>query len=148
MQGGKYSDSYEIFVAKYCYDNNIPCRAICAGQNNLARAVGATVKTLENKIYHSQPNKQYVHDCLVEENTKFYSIVKTKKFKVNSRHGNVLESAGRLKISAYDNNGNIEVVEAEDKTFYMGVRFHPESLYKVDKYHNAIFKAFIDACRT
>ena len=31
--------------------------------------------------------------------------------------------------------------------FYIGVRFHPESLYKKDKKMNMIFKGFINACR-
>lgn len=145
LQGGKYSDSYEIFVAKYCYKNNIPCLAICAGQNNLARAVGGTIKTVNSDI-HKKPKLDYVHDVCVLKNTQFYNIVKKQIFKVNSRHGNAIENPSELKVSAYDEFGNIEVVEATNKTFYMGVRFHPESLYKTDKNHNAIFKAFIKAC--
>ena len=32
------------------------------------------------------------------------------------------------------------------KTFYVAFRFHPESLYKVNKDHNKIFEKFIKAC--
>ena len=39
-----------------------------------------------------------------------------------------------------------DVVESKNKKFYMGVRFHPESLYKIDKNMNNIFKYFIDIC--
>lgn len=146
LQGGKYSDSYEVFIAKYCYDNNIPCLAICAGQNNLVRAVGGSTKSVVNKDFHNQKNQKYVHDINVLKNTQFYNIVKASKLKVNSRHGSVVDNAGGLKVSAYDDDGNIEVVEAVNKTFYLGVKFHPESLFKIDKYHNALFKAFIKSC--
>ncbi|MBR3133719.1 MAG: hypothetical protein IKG42_06705 [Clostridia bacterium] len=40
-----------------------------------------------------------------------------------------------------------DVIESKDKKFYIGVRFHPESLYKIDEKHNLIFKEFIKVCR-
>ena len=40
LQGGISSHNYEEFIAKYCYDNNIPCLGICAGFNNMIRALG------------------------------------------------------------------------------------------------------------
>ena len=66
--------------------------------------------------------------------------------RVNSRHKNVLDSYPLLKVTAVDEDGYPDVVESEIKHFYIGIRFHPESLYKIDENHNNIFKAFIDAC--
>lgn len=40
----------------------------------------------------------------------------------------------------------IDRVEASNKTFYMEFRFHSESLCKIDKNHNKIFKEFIKTC--
>lgn len=39
------------------------------------------------------------------------------------------------------------MIESKNKTFYIGVRFHPESLYKIDEIHNRIFEAFVNACK-
>lgn len=40
FQGGGACDNYEMIVAKYCYDNDIPTIGICCGQNVMVRALG------------------------------------------------------------------------------------------------------------
>ena len=147
LQGGILSDIYEIFIAKYCYDNNIPLLAICAGQNNMVRALGGTIKMVDNPEFHLQPNKEIVHSIKIDKNSYFYRIVKTEKLMVNSRHKRVVDNEACLRVSAKDEEGNIEVIEAPNKRFFIGVRFHPESLCKNFKEHNAIFKEFINVCK-
>ena len=44
-------------------------------------------------------------------------------------------------------DGYADVIEAKDKDFYIGVRFHPESLYKIDANMNCIFESFINVCQ-
>ena len=146
LQGGSKSDVYEIWIAKYCHEHNIPLLAICAGQNNMVQAVGGSIKSLGTDT-HYKMREQYVHSIKVDKSSLFYKIVKTETMPVNSRHLNTVSNPGKLKISAIDMDGNIEVVEAPNKLFYLGVRFHPESLYRTDKNHNAIIKAFILACK-
>lgn len=147
LQGGILSDTFEIFVAKYCYENDIPLLAICAGQNNMVRALGGTIKMVKNPEFHLQPNKEIVHSINIDKKSNFYKIVKTEKLIVNSRHKRVVDNVGGLNVSAKDEEDNIEVVEASNKRFFLGVRFHPESLCKNYKEHDAIFKAFINACK-
>ena len=48
LQGGISSQNYEEVVAKYCYENNLPLLGICAGYNNMIRALGG----LSEKIYN------------------------------------------------------------------------------------------------
>ncbi len=43
-------------------------------------------------------------------------------------------------------DGVDEIIEDYSKTFYIGVQFHPESLYKKDVYMNNIFASFINIC--
>jgi len=146
LQGGAVGDLYEVFVAKYAYDNDIPILGICAGQSSLVFAAGGTVLQLDNDR-HDRGDEKYVHDITIEKNTKFYDIIGKTKMRVNSRHHNAVDDPKDLIVSARDHEGNIEVVEAADKTFYLGMRFHPESLTKEDKLHNNIFKAFLKAAR-
>ncbi|MBQ8748985.1 MAG: gamma-glutamyl-gamma-aminobutyrate hydrolase family protein [Clostridia bacterium] len=47
---------------------------------------------------------------------------------------------------AVSDDNQVEVVEAKNKTFYIGVKYHPELLVDNDKIQNEIFKAFIQAC--
>ena len=41
----------------------------------------------------------------------------------------------------------VEVVEAKNKKFYIGIKYHPELLIDKDDFENNIFKTFIDKCK-
>lgn len=147
FQGGGACDNYEMIVAKYCYENNIPTLGICCGQNVIVRAVGGTTKKISNPIKHNQLMKEYVHNLKIVPSSKFYDIVKSEKIKVNSRHKKTIDKSPFLEQVAFCEDGYPDVVESKDKKFYMGVRFHPESLYKTDEKMNKIFKYFISECK-
>lgn len=148
LQGGSESELYEPFIAKYCYDNNIPCIGICAGQNNIVRALGGTIYKIDNPEKHSRPKDTYVHSVkIIEKKSKFYSIIKKDEIIVNSRHKNSIENNPALNAVAICDDNYKEVVEADNKDFYIGIRFHPESLYRIDEDMNKIFKSFIEACK-
>ena len=147
MQGGVENDNYEIIIAKYCYDNDIPILGICAGQNNIARAVGGTTYKIPNPEKHDKSFDEYVHKIIINENSKFYNIVKTNEMMVNSRHKTSIKDCPMLDKVAFCEDGYPDVIESQNKKFYIGVRFHPESLYKIDENHNKIFKEFINVCK-
>ncbi len=146
LQGGIKSDLYECYVAKYCFENDIPLLAICAGQNNMVRGLGGNNRLVENPEEHFAPRSEYVHPIAIDKSSDFYKIVKSEILMVNSRHKNVIDMHPGLDAVAYDEDGNIEVVENKSKRFYIGMRFHPESLCEKDEQHNAIFKAFVKEC--
>ncbi len=147
FQGGGACDNYEMIAAKYCYDHDIPVLGICCGQNVIVRALGGTTYKIPNPEKHNKITENYVHNIYINPASKFYDMVKCQEMKVNSRHTKVIASWPLLEKVATDEDGYAEVVEAKNKKFYMGVRFHPESLYKIDKNMNNIFKYFIDICK-
>ncbi len=146
LQGGLESDRYECWVAKYAYEKNIPILGICAGQNNIVRALGGTTYKIPNPEEHDVSFTDYVHDIEIDETSKFYSIIKSNKIKVNSRHRRTIKDCPNLIKVGFCPDGYPDVIESPIKDFYLGVRFHPESLYKNDEYMNNIFKALIEAC--
>ena len=146
IQGGSACDNYEMIVAKYCYDNDIPILGICCGQNVLVRAVGGTTKLVENPTKHFAPSLTYVHTVNVLKDTKLFDVLKKEKINVNSRHKKTIATHPNLIVNCMCDDGYIDGVEAPDKKFYIGFRFHPESLYKIDNDHNNIFKYFISKC--
>ena len=146
LQGGLETDCYENIIAKYCYDKDIPILGICAGQNNIARALGGTTELIPNPEKHDKSFEEYVHSIKVKENSKFYSIVNTSEMLVNSRHKRTIKECPLLEKVAFCDDGYPDVIEAPNKTFYMGVRFHPESLYSKDENMNKIFQYFIKVC--
>ena len=66
---------------------------------------------------------------------------------VNSRHKRAIKDCPKLDKVAFCEDGYPDVIESKNKTFYIGVRFHPESLYQIDEKHNMIFKEFIKVCK-
>lgn len=147
LQGGAETDNYESIIAKYCYDNDIPILGICAGQNNIVRGLGGTIYKISNPEKHNKPFEDFVHSITIDKKSKFYQIVKEEKMMVNSRHKRTINECPGLDKVAFCEDNYPDVVESKNKRFYIGVRFHPESLYKKDKKHNKIFEAFINACR-
>lgn len=147
MQGGIETDNYEIIIAKYCYDNNIPVLGICAGQNNIVRALGGATYKIPNPEKHNRSSEQYVHTIKIDKNSKFFSFIGKEEILVNSRHKRTVKDCPKLNKVAFCEDGYADVIEAEDKDVYIGVRFHPESLYRIDKNMNNIFSCFIEKCK-
>lgn len=152
LQGGDVSDQYECLIAKYCYDNDIPILGICAGNNNLVRALNGKIGKINNeenihniKIHKS--DEKYVHSIKIDKKSKFYQIIGKEEIMVNSRHKYSTIDSGKLRSVAYSNDGIVEVNEDKTKKFYIGVQFHPESLYKIDENMNKIFIEFINICK-
>ncbi len=148
LQGGKDSDKYESWIAKYTFEHDIPTLGICAGQNAMIRGLGGTTKKVQNTAKHSQMWVEEVHPIFINKESKFYEIVKCDMMMVNSRHKKTIDNpTSNYKIAAVCDDGYYDVLEAPNKKFNIAVRFHPESLYRTHEEHNAIFKALIKACR-
>lgn len=146
FQGGDRIGDYEYDIARFAYANDIPTLGICAGQSAIANALGADIVDVDPKEHRVLAEK-YVHSCEVVPGTRFASIVKKPIIQVNSRHKRAVKRCDQLVVSGVDPDGNAEVLEAPNKRFFMGVRFHPESLYREDPEMLAIFEAFAHAVK-
>ena len=147
LQGGLYSANYEIEMAKKIIELDKPLIGICAGFNNILRAIGTDViedKTKSHDIY----DKEYRHEISIIKGTKLFDLVKKEKYNVNSIHsmiapkGNV-EKYARISAISYDNL--VESFELDNKKFVMGIKWHPE-LMLGDEFPNKLFKEFISKC--
>lgn len=149
LQGGNCNEAYENWIANYCYQNNIPILGICAGQNSIVRGIGGkTVKLTDSeKKKHYQPHKKYVHKIKIQKDSQFYQYIQRDELTVNSRHKRIVSDYRKLRRAASCEDGYADVIESKVKSYYIGVRFHPESLYKTDETMNKIFTSFIDVCR-
>ncbi len=147
LQGGSTNEAFENWIAKYCYEYNIPCLGICAGQNSVVRGLGGTTYKIPNPEKHNKPSENYVHSIHIDISSKFYNIINKEEIMVNSRHKRSIDKSPFLDKVGFCEDGYADVVESKDKKFYIGVRFHPESLYKIDENMNKIFKKFINICK-
>ena len=122
LQGGNEYYEIDLKIIKYLYDKNIPTLGICLGMQSMAMAFNGNIELINN---HNKSDK-YVHDIKLNKNSKLYKIIKKDNIMVNSRHNSYIVSTD-LKVSAINNI--IEAIEEPNKTFFIGVQWHPESIY-------------------
>ena len=144
LTGGLVSNNYEQEIASYCIKKNIPLLGICAGFNNMIRALRGKTH-LDNSGLHKQYGSRIAHNIVINRDSKLYQILKNDNIMVNSIHTYITtkEEVNGYEIAAtcpIDNT--IEAIEMPDKKFVMGIKWHPELMDNM----NEIFKFFIDNC--
>lgn len=147
LQGGLYSANYEIEMAKRIIELDKPLIGICAGFNNILRAIGTDViedKTKSHDIY----DKEYKHKISIIKGTKLFDLIRKEEYNVNSIHSMIapkknVEKHARISSISYDNL--VESFELDNKKFVMGIKWHPE-LMLGDEFPNKLFKEFISKC--
>lgn len=140
LQGGDEIDSLEI--VKTLYDSNIPTLGICLGMQKMGMVFNGQMDSVKN---HKNNNK-YVHDIVIDEKSLLYKIIQKKEIQVNSRHKDCIIKTD-LKISAYAKDGTVEAIEDENKKFFLGLQWHPESMITYDTLEQSIFNYFVKICK-
>ena len=148
LQGGLYSSTYEIEMAKRIIELDKPLIGICAGFNNILRAIGTDViedKTRSHDVYEMD----YRHKIKVLKDTKVYNLIGKEEYSVNSIHTMIAPKEnveGYAKISSYSEDGLVESFELPNKKFVIGIKWHPELMLE-DSFTNNLFKEFIEECK-
>lgn len=135
LQGGIEYYDIDIKIVKYLYDLNMPTLGICLGMQTMAMAFDGNM----NDIDGHYSNNKYVHSINIDENSKLYSIIKKNNILVNSRHHSYIVNT-KLFVSSLSNV--IESIEDKNKKFFIGLQWHPESIY--DENNKKIFDYFFN----
>ena len=143
LQGGDEFYKYDEECLKYIYEKNIPTLGICLGMQLMGSIFGGN---LENIIKHKYKDKKYVHKIYIDKNSKLYDIFKNEVINVNSRHISALTNTN-LDIVGLSEDNIIEAIEDKNKKFFIGVQWHPESMYSYDILECNLFDYFIEVCR-
>lgn len=149
LQGGLYSSNYEIEMAKKIIEMDKPLIGICAGFNNILRALGSDVILDETKS-HNIYDKNYRHKVDICKNTILYNIVENDSMEVNSIHSMIATKElvePFAKISSYSEDGLVESFEIPNKKFIIGIKWHPELMLS-EQYVDNLFKEFIRNCNS
>ena len=149
LQGGLYSCNYEIEMAKKILELNKPLIGICAGFNNILRALGTDVIVDKTKS-HDHYDNNYRHNINIKKDTVLYNLVGKDKLEVNSIHSmiapkEVVEPFAT--ISSFSEDGLVESFELPNKNFVMGIKWHPELLLE-EEYVDKLFEEFIHIAKT
>lgn len=148
MQGGLFSCSYEVEIARYALEKDLPLLGICAGFNNILRALGSDVYE-DTSGSHNRYSRDYRHPIRVLKDTRLYDFIGQEEYQVNSMHTMMADQKmveGHARICAYDEEGHVEAFDVPEKRFTVAVKWHPE-LMKEEAYTERMFEAFMEACR-
>ena len=145
--GGYSWEKLDEKVLKYAFDNDIPALGICAGMQLIA-SMDKFGNVLDNCIAignnHHQSKDEYVHEITIN-NGILLDILGSNKIMVNSRHNDTVNLNNNFTVDAYSSDNIIEALHIPNKTFILGIQWHPEDLS--DEYSEKIFKYFIEKCK-
>ncbi len=145
MPGGNKRYEYDHFITNYCLNKNIPILGICLGMQLLAMHIkqNTLVAILDNS--HKLKSDE-AHHVTLDPNSKLCQIIGTTQLDVNSSHSFKVSDVGDFSVVGLASDGTIEAIERKDKTFAIGVQWHPERL--MDHIENRrLFNYFIEVCQ-
>lgn len=146
-------DEFEGALVHACWDRDVPCLGVCRGLQVMNVAMGGrlvrdvTEQPWSERAHldrHLQPEPFNLptHDVVIEPNSRLAQILGTLETRVNSIHHLAISSvpAGGHVVARAD-DGTPEAVDFTDRTFFMGVQWHPELMGTQPE----LFRAFVDA---
>lgn len=150
-------DSMELFLVQQALTVNKPLLGICRGIQVINIAAGGSIFQdiyAENNsdiklIQHSQmaPRWHQIHSIGIVNSTCLHGVFRRESLKVNSfHHQAVREVAPGFIINASSEDGIIEAISNENKKFALGVQWHPENLWRKDKFHLKLFERLVAVC--
>ena len=150
LQGGLTSDTYEVEIARYAICHNIPMIGICAGFNNIARAVDLPLVVKQDLSgIHNVYCVDYRHPIFVHSDHPYaYLFAAEDDFQVNSLHTMFLETNeanNRISVLAEDMEHHIEAFTVNCTKFCLAVKWHPEIMDNLAS--KRLFELFISACK-
>lgn len=155
-------DAVESLILDFAHRFDVPTLGICRGMQTMNVHYGGTlymdlpaqydgVDSLTRKpIAHWQTDEptEAAHYIDVKRGSRLHDILGADSSAANSfHHQGVRVVADGFVPVAYASDGLIEAIEARDKTFMLGVQWHPE-FFLGEKHMGNLFNALVEEAST
>jgi gamma-glutamyl-gamma-aminobutyrate hydrolase PuuD len=146
-------DRFEEELIRGALERDMPILGICRGIQILNVAHGGTLRNLHadrelSATHGIDLNSFRAHSIQPVEGSRLASIIGSEPREVTSFHGHAVGRLGRgLSVAATSPDGAIEAVERPDKSFVIGLQWHPEIGSLTDPDALAIFRELVAEAR-
>ncbi len=152
-------DSATLPMIPAALEIDMPLLAICRGHQELNVALGGSLRTdlreSEELVKHYPDEELDVetqfkpsHEVKLEPGGKLQELLGQSRIMVNSYHKQAIDKlADSLVVEGVSPDGIIEAVAVKDRSFVVGVQWHPEWDATTDSVSRQLFEAFGAACR-
>ena len=149
-------DRFEVPLSIAAMADDLPILAICRGVQVLNVAAGGSLvqdipSAVASEVNHSidVPKNYQAHPIKVTPGTRLAAALgpdgDLETCPVNSRHHqSVARVAPEFVVSAVSPDGVVEAIERPDRTFCVGVQWHPENFVKSGEF-SGLFEEFVAA---
>ncbi|MEP7107725.1 MAG: gamma-glutamyl-gamma-aminobutyrate hydrolase family protein [Ferruginibacter sp.] len=130
-------DEFEIAVFELSQQNNIPLLGVCRGMQLVNCVLGGTlIQDIgpEANAIHRYEHNDKAHGINIVPGSLLNEITGVERGVTNSAHHQAIKTLGTgLDINCVSDDGVIEGVEwadKKDKSFFLGIQWHPERMFK------------------
>jgi putative glutamine amidotransferase len=141
-------DQLELRALEYAVRRDIPVLGICRGAQMLNVFFGGTLYQDVYEAYEGLRRRWTplpVKDVDIVPDSRLARILRRDRVRVNSLHSQSVDRLGQgLAVTARDEAGVVQAIEAPGAYFRIGVQWHPEfMIYRAPQ--RRLFRSFVDA---
>lgn len=148
-------DEFEIAVANWALQEDIPILGVCRGMQLLNVVLGGSLyqdiaSQRPDALEHRRrdlPRTALTHSVTIEAGSIMERVLGTRVLHINSLHHQAVRDPGKgVYISGRAEDGIAELMEVPGHRFLLGVQGHPEEIYGQVEPFSRLFQAFVQAC--
>jgi putative glutamine amidotransferase len=152
-------DRFELELFKAALDRDMPILCICRGIQvanvalggsliqDIADEYGTEIEHRQHVSGYRAPDKS--HRVHIESDSRLHEVYGELEIETNSFHHQSLKDvAPGFKVIGRAPDGIIEAIDRPESTWFLGVQWHPEMMFKEHPEHLKPFTSLADAART
>ncbi len=144
IPGGLKYSKFEFYILDEAIKRDMPILGVCLGAQMLSNyKKDYSLDTINTSINHLDRDKDYVHEVSISKDSILYNILLKDKITVNSLHRKCMSSNPLFNSVSYAPDGVLEAIEMKNKSFVLGLQWHPEMMYSYDNENKKIMEFFI-----